>query len=63
MVVQPRCDRGWQIPSDVHLQRLLKSKIYSTYYPTTHVVPAKSLMDCQLRQEQHWPEYQMDKSS
>ena len=63
MVVQPRCDRGWQIPGDVHLQRLLKSKIYSTYYPTTHVVLAKSFMDCQFRQEQHWPEYQMDKSS
>ena len=61
--VQRRCDRGWQIPSDVHQQRLLKSKIYPTSYPSTHVVPAKSLMDCQLRQEHHWPKYQMDKIS
>lgn len=33
----------------------------STYY--SYIVPEKSLMDCWLRHEQHWPEHQMDKIS
>ena len=50
MVVQRRCDRGWQIPNDVHLQRLLKSEVYYISYRTsTHVCVV-----CVLQQNLLW---------